>query len=76
LPDIKNTRHRVSKPVFLSSVSQNGRSSFAGFQTRRKVSCLFSLIEICDAFFDVTKLAGTFILAILMGRHGGSEPEE
>jgi hypothetical protein len=24
----------------------------------------------------VTKLAGTFILAILMGRHGGSEPEE
>jgi hypothetical protein len=27
--------------------------------------------EICDAFFDVTKLTGTFILAILMGRHQG-----
>ncbi|MFP1646185.1 hypothetical protein [Pontitalea aquivivens] len=28
--------------------------------------------EICDAFFDVTKLTGTFILAILMGRHQGA----
>lgn len=27
--------------------------------------------EICDAFFDVTKLTSTFILAILMGRHQG-----
>jgi hypothetical protein len=28
------------------------------------------------AFFEVTKLTSTFILAILMGRHGGGEPDE
>ena len=46
LPVIRNTRYRVSKHVFLRSVSQNLHSPFARFQARRKVLCLFSLIGI------------------------------
>lgn len=32
--------------------------------------------EVCDAFFYVTKLAGAYILAISVGKHGSLGPDE
>ena len=70
--------HLSFRPLF-SSVAHldddSGRISFA-ITGEDQATDESNYFEICDAFFDATKLAGTFILAILMGRHGGSEPEE
>ena len=63
--------HLSFRPL-LSSINQldeTGAISFAitGEDQTTNESDYF---EVCDAFFDVTKLTGTFILAILTGRHG------
>lgn len=69
--------HLLFRPL-LSSINyldDSGAISFAitGEDQTTDESDYF---EVCDAFFDVTKLTSTFILAILMSRHGSGEPDE
>jgi hypothetical protein len=70
--------HLSFQPLFSSVDHLDDDSGMISFATtgEDQTTDESDYFEICDAFFDVTKLAGTFILAILMGRHGGSEPEE
>ena len=70
--------HLSFRPLFSSicHLDDDARTIFFAITGEDQTTDESDYFEICDAFFDVTKLTGAFILAILMGRHGSGEPDE
>jgi len=70
--------HLSFRPLFSSicHLDDDTRTVFFAITGEDPTTDERDYLEICDAFFDVTKLTSTFILAILMGRHGSGEPDE